>query len=126
MRHLLNVLGLGALLAVAVATSGCEASDPARSPRCASNLTILCNPEPYRDAIYRPEGERHVVDVDYPQLVSLSQGACNSDGECLQGGCGNDCEAYTVPPHAGTCQAYTVLYEAFCGCVEQRCTWFTQ
>ena len=123
MRHLLNVLFLGALAIVAAA---CDASEPERAPRCPPNVDIACLPVPYRDGVYDPNGARHVVVSESPQVNALSHGACRQDGECLLGGCGSDCEAYTEPVHANICPAYPELFSAFCGCVDQRCTWFTQ
>jgi hypothetical protein len=59
-------------------------------------------------------------------LPELGAGTCNADGDCVRAGCGNHCEAWQEEPHGANCPAYTALDDAYCGCVDNRCSWFTQ
>lgn len=85
-----------------------------------------CQPVGYSGAKYWPDRGREPVHDHLPQLGGLSGGACEHDGDCVTAGCGNHCVAWTEPSFAGTCEAYTALEPALCGCVDHLCTWFTQ
>lgn len=88
-------------------------------PRCTPD-NDLCLPDPYEGCVgFDPEGARR------PSDLGTSRGACAHDGECIVGGCGNDCVAWTLTG-PGTCEDYTRDEPTFCGCVESRCQWFTQ
>lgn len=101
-------------------------------PRCTGDA---CRPVGYRERI--PPREEltwsGVFTLPYraaeprtPLMSELGEGVCTSDGDCDINGCGNHCEAWTVPPHGATCPAYAELADAYCGCVANACTWFGQ
>jgi hypothetical protein len=86
-----------------------------------------CRPVPYSQAPYWPDHERRLVGDQVPELRGLSWGRCDHDGACQRGGCGNFCMPVSDTEHTvGTCQAYTHLEPALCGCVDNQCAWFTQ
>lgn len=90
----------------------CDASDPA------------CVPEPYqRGTRYDPSGQR----IPGP-LAKYSSGTCGQDGDCVVGGCGNDCMSWELGGayEAATCEGYSVPRPIFCGCVSGQCRWFMQ
>jgi hypothetical protein len=85
-----------------------------------------CVPVPYEDAEYDPEGDRTpVAEAIDPLLGRLSAGHCAHDGECIRAGCGNQCVTWTMAG-PGTCEGYTNMDDALCGCVDGTCTWFVQ
>jgi hypothetical protein len=54
---------------------------------------------------------------------------CAHDGECQIGGCGNTCESYETPFQFSTCLGVgptAFENELLCGCVRNRCLFFTQ
>lgn len=101
-----------------------DVSGPA-GPRCARN-DPQCAPTAYSRAPYWPDRDRHAVHDQIPELAPLSGGACEHDGECSEAGCGNHCVPWHQAGFAGTCEGYSALEPALCGCVERQCTWFTQ
>jgi hypothetical protein len=85
-----------------------------------------CVPVPWGSAEYHPEGDRTPVAAAIdPLLGRLSSGECAHDGECMRAGCGNQCVPWTMSG-PGTCEGYTNMDDALCGCVEGTCTWFVQ
>lgn len=97
----------------------------ALGPRCSAG-DPACVPLPYEgDPSFDPAGPRHTG-----RLAEHSAGACAHDGECVVGGCGNDCVLweYGGANESATCEGYVFSDPApmFCGCVEGGCAWFTQ
>jgi hypothetical protein len=90
----------------------------ARGPSC--KLGAACVPPPHysgKDKRYDPHQSR----------TSLHQGrgACTNDGDC-EGADSNNCKAWYLVG-GGENLLYVQYSETpFCGCVEQRCSWFTQ
>jgi hypothetical protein len=96
----------------------------APGPRCAPD-DPACEPIPYEAACvekthYDPKGERVPVGVH----GYGSPGACRYDGECIVGGCGNQCVSTSSVVGAATCEGYAHWQEVFCGCVQTKCVWF--
>jgi len=59
---------------------------------------------------------------------SSTRGPCQSDADCLAGGCGGQvCQSKTEPAQITTCEyrdCYNAAkYSQACGCVEHRCQW---
>jgi hypothetical protein len=97
----------------------------AKGPRCPRD-DDQCWPTPYAGATYWPDRGRNPVHEPIPELGGLSGGHCEHDGECVSAGCGNHCVPWHAAGFIGTCEGYTVLEPAFCGCEQHQCTWFTQ
>ncbi len=79
-----------------------------------------CAPKPHYSTPHgqHDEGaERHV-------LPDWKAGACRDDGDCEGGG--NSCHAWYLRGGAELAIYVQRPEPAFCGCVERRCTWFTQ
>ena len=94
----------------------------APGPRCGAD-DPACGPQPYWDACPErpdphPRATRHVVQG--------GSGACARDGECIIGGCGNQCVSTNEIPRVGTCELRGNLGHALCGCVAGRCAWFRE
>lgn len=92
-------------------------------PRC-DDGDPECVPIPYeREARWSPRGGRRPG-----PLPEYSGGACEHDGECVVGGCGNHCMGwqYGGAHEAATCEGYALREPIYCGCVEHRCAWFEQ
>jgi hypothetical protein len=92
-------------------------------PRCAAE-DPACGPVPYEAACvertgYDPKGQRTLV------RARPGHGPCAHDGECRIGGCGNECVPASHFDHAGTCEGYVGWENVYCGCVENKCVWFT-
>lgn len=90
----------------------------ADGPRCKDGPR--CQPTPHystKDAVYRPDAER-------APLEKWSAGACRDDGDCE--GPGNTCSAWYRRGSPEVLLFVSCQEPTFCGCVEQRCTWFTQ
>jgi len=68
-------------------------------------------------ARYDPSGARHSRDD--------GSGACRADSECVGEG-SNHCTAWYLVGGGETAIALVHDEPWFCGCVAQRCTWFTQ
>jgi hypothetical protein len=104
----------------------------APGPRCSSGLTS-CLPIPYNgdpqlrvgdlETPYHHRARRHPV-REFSTTDSTDR--CKQDGDCVLGGCGNDCVGWKGPSEAGVCVHYKKLTEAYCGCVTGFCGWFTQ
>lgn len=78
-----------------------------------------CGPVPYRETnANAPPIERKLVEA--PERAAT----CEHDGECVAAGCGNQCDHWSEVASFGTCEGRPELEEAFCGCVEQQCSWF--
>lgn len=64
------------------------------------------------------------------KALGLSAGqegaACTHDGDCVRGGCGNHCVPWSQPRFTATCEVRAEIWDHYCGCLEQRCQWFTQ
>ena len=100
----------------------CEASDPS------------CGPDPngLYEGCYDPSGGRTPA---WEEALAQPPN-CKHDGECIDTGCGKTCSHYRAlhekslrwPEEVSTCE----LPEEFarndllCGCVENRCMFFTQ
>lgn len=79
-----------------------------------------CRPTPHystQDAVFRPTRFRVPVE-------KWSSGACRDDGDCEGGG--NTCHAWHERGFAELLLYVEHSQPTFCGCVERRCTWFTQ
>jgi hypothetical protein len=90
----------------------------ADGPRCKDGPR--CVPTPHystKDAVYLPTGLRVPVE-------KWSAGACRDDGDCEGGG--NTCAAWHRRGFPELLLYVQHDAPTFCGCVEQRCTWFTQ
>lgn len=105
-------------------------------PRCEPS-DAGCGPLPYWDPNLSREAKAagqvtppYVAHLPrYPVDVSkegLALGQCKHDGDCIELGCGNHCAAWYLTPFAASCPAFGMLSDAHCGCVAQRCSWFTQ
>jgi hypothetical protein len=96
----------------------------APGPRCAAD-DPACEPLPYQAACvektaYNPKATRSIVRAGGGSNLS-----CAHDGECVIGGCGNDCVPTSDVPRPGTCQLYTHWQNVYCGCLQNTCAWFT-
>ena len=49
---------------------------------------------------------------------------CEHDEKCVTVGCGNQCDHWSEGGGFGTCEHRLELEDAFCGCVDQQCSWF--
>ncbi len=108
--------------AVVPDASGCYSIEP----RCLAS-DPRCGPEPPRGYVgcYRPSAKRTVVlEVESKQMKA----GCHHDGECRIVGCGNACAHYRASEVETNCLGYRQLDEgdALCGCVDNRCAFFTQ
>jgi hypothetical protein len=76
---------------------------------------------PYR---YRANAKRYPLDPDEEPLA----GSCEHDGDCSFGPACSACVSrHRVPPPRKCALPYQSEFDgAFCGCVEKRCSWFTQ
>ncbi len=87
-------------------------------PRCQPG-DPQCGPITYQGARYVPSRSRTPV-------YGLRGGACAHDGDCLLGGCGNECQSWVEPEVESLCIGSSKLSDAFCGCVAGHCLWFSQ
>lgn len=105
-------------------------------PRCTA-VEPNCGPLPYHEPITdNPEDDRLWAgaftlppgpEADRKTLRhDLSAGSCDHAGDCVRAGCGNNCDAWYRPVYAAGCPGFLELTDAYCGCVEGRCAWFTQ
>jgi hypothetical protein len=95
----------------------------APGPRCAAD-DPACGPVPYEAACvektdYDPKQRRKIV------RARSGRGPCDHDGDCLVGGCGNECVPSTEIANEGTCEEQIGWDNVYCGCVEKACVWFT-
>jgi hypothetical protein len=95
----------------------------APGPRCAAG-DPACEPVPYDAACvertdYDPKGKRTLVSA------RPGRGPCTHDGECVVGGCGNECVPSSEVGGEGTCESRLGWENVYCGCLEQKCVWFT-
>jgi len=58
--------------------------------------------------------------------VTPSLHECQTDGDCVRGGCGQTCDSWLTPRHVSTCQESGENQGKFCGCVSGECRWFEQ
>ncbi len=92
-------------------------------PRCLPS-DPMCGPLGGTNA---PVGDARVpIHAKEPSFGRYSGGTCAHDGECVKGGCGNHCIGWRARPFTATCEAYDVLEDAYCGCVDNTCTWFVR
>lgn len=96
-------------------------------PRC-DPAEQTCGPEPVGrvdEVCFRPNAERELLP---PGTGGFSEAdRCAHDGECVIAGCGNACVGYRRQEIITVCLGYDWLDEdAFCGCVEGRCAFFSQ
>lgn len=99
-------------------------------PRCTPS-DDRCEPIAYEACFQSrlfPSAPRYARNPEraQPLPVARPENACVHDGECVTTGCGNGCGRWDVDHGSGTCLYYTTLSQAFCGCVENQCRWFTQ
>jgi hypothetical protein len=92
-------------------------------PRCAVD-DPACGPVPYKAACvertsYDPKATRTLV------RARPGRGPCAHDGDCRVGGCGNECVPASHFDHAGTCEEYGGWDNVYCGCLKNKCVWFT-
>ena len=95
----------------------------APGPRCAAG-DPACGPVPYEAACvertdYDPKGKRTLVSA------RPGRGPCTHDGECVVAGCGNECLPSSEVGGSGTCEGRIGWENVYCGCLEQKCVWFT-
>lgn len=86
-----------------------------------------CLPVPYSvdvDATkYRPNAKRYPLDESASDSPEAS---CEHDGDCLRASC-DDCVSRWQVPAGRTCVLrLSQRSPSYCGCVENRCHWFTQ
>jgi hypothetical protein len=100
----------------------CEGGDPACGPEAFSHQCL-------DRAGYRAGRQRTPVFGRQRQ----QEPNCSHDGECIDSGCGYGClsvRAREDPSIAALClrdpKSDAALADAFCGCVEGSCRWFTQ
>lgn len=94
--------------------------------RCA-DPTVPCYPLPYEHenaAKYNPDGSRYLHSENEPPNPSTHE--CETDGDCVPGGCGNSCDSLREQSHVGTCEGRPSLRQSYCGCVMSQCRWFEQ
>lgn len=89
----------------------------ARGPACKAEP---CLPSPHystKNAVYDPSGARHASEIQ--------RGTCETDGDCM-GAEMNGCLPWYLV--GGAEEAIYIQWSkpAFCGCVDRKCTWFTQ
>lgn len=105
-------------------------------PRCAAGDRD-CGPLPYHAPRTDASRDDHEWAGDFTLPLrpggghrtlrdDLSAGRCTHAGDCVRAGCGNHCEAWYHPVHGANCPGFGELADAYCGCVEGRCAWFTQ
>jgi hypothetical protein len=73
-----------------------------------------------RIEVYQP-GEPGFTAYEQPETA----GECTTDLQCTTNGCGNHCTSIDTEPFIGTCEYAAHNDFAACGCVEQRCRWFS-
>ena len=86
------------------------------APRCEADDPECAPIGPCEEA-YDPKGPR-------APLPGAHEGACSHDGDCFLNGCGDHCDAWTVPGFIGACSGTDDC--SLCGCVEGLCQWFLQ
>ncbi len=96
---------------------------PRPGPRCAPD-DPACKPLPYEgrcaeETGYDPKAKRRPAG-----MLGHAGGSCTYDGECVIGGCGNDCGPPSIEGQEGTCEEYEFNEPIYCGCVNRRCAWF--
>lgn len=105
-------------------------------PRCTSDKPD-CGPLPYHRPITDGYQEERLWSGAFtlplrPGVAlqtlrdDLSAGSCAHAGDCVRAGCGNHCDAWYQPVYGANCPGFRELADAYCGCVEGRCAWFTQ
>ncbi len=105
-------------------------------PRCAAGEPN-CGPLPYHAPIpgAHQESRNWAGDFTLPlrpgaafQTVrdDLGSGSCTHAGDCVRAGCGNHCDVWYQPVYGANCPAFNELSDAYCGCVQGKCAWFTQ
>jgi hypothetical protein len=105
-------------------------------PRCAAGEPN-CGPLPYHAPApgAHQETRNWAGDFTLPlrpgaalQTVrdDLGSGSCTHAGDCVRAGCGNNCDAWYQPVYGARCPAFSDLSDAYCGCLQGQCTWFTQ
>jgi hypothetical protein len=89
-----------------------------RGPTCRDGAR--CTPAAHYSVkgTYDPAGPRHAE-------TSRGWGACRDDGDC-EGAQSNNCMAWYLRGGGEEDLGIIRTRAAFCGCVEQRCRWFTQ
>ena len=105
-------------------------------PRCTPDEPH-CGPLPYHQPIKDGAQEERLWSGAFTLPLSpgvelhrlrddLSTGTCTHAGDCVRAGCGNHCDAWYQPVHGASCPGFPELADAYCGCVESRCAWFSQ
>lgn len=105
-------------------------------PRCSLG-DPNCGPLPYHEPITDSYQETRNWAGDFTLPLrstaehqtlrnDLSAGSCTHAGDCVRAGCGNNCDAWYQPVYATGCPGFRDLSDAYCGCVEGQCAWFTQ
>jgi hypothetical protein len=96
---------------------------PAPPPRCSPD-DALCGPQPYSrgclsESAYRRNGPRHAL--------RSGRGVCEHDGDCYQDGECDSCESRFEQISSLVCENFHRFpADAYCGCVDKHCGWFTQ
>lgn len=108
-------------------TEGAESFGPcvAEGPRCMKSNSN-CLPIPYDVDIYDSSKKRLPVKADRPEPSfphCPNRGSCSQDGDCYKSGCGAHCISFNTAKANGNCTK-SDLSGTYCGCVNQRCTWF--
>jgi hypothetical protein len=96
---------------------------PPPGPRCAAD-DPACEPLPYQGRCAEQTGYDPRATRKPAGMLRHAGGACSYDGECIIGGCGNDCGPPAIEGLAGTCELYEFRRPVYCGCVNRRCAWF--
>jgi hypothetical protein len=89
----------------------------ARGPACRSGAE--CPPTPHYST-----KNKGPYDPNRPRWPSGGRGVCENDGDCDGGG--NSCEAWYLAGGAEIAIYVQHSEPTFCGCVRERCSWFTQ
>jgi hypothetical protein len=83
----------------------------------AAGLLVGCGD---RFEVYQP-GEPGFSAYEQPE----TDGECQTDLQCTTNGCGNHCTSTATESFVGTCEYAAHNDFAACGCVDQRCRWFS-
>lgn len=105
-------------------------------PRCTA-AEPNCDPLPYHTPITNDPNDARIWAGDFTLALrrdaphqtlrpDLSAGSCTHAGDCVRAGCGNNCDAWYQPVYAAGCPGFRELADAYCGCVDGRCAWFSQ
>jgi hypothetical protein len=103
------------------------------APRCSPGDDAGCGPVPMCPALL-PGGACCQTLAPYMEgstrtplpNAEYNIGSCGNDGDCFRNGAGNHCTSWTTPGFIAASVCAPALSTAHCGCVQNKCTWFTQ